>query len=353
MSALTFELIIIAVLASVACVIPGVFLVLRGVSLMSDAMSHALLLGIVATFLAVRSLTSPLLLVGAALAGFAVVVVTEYAMHQFRLHKDAAIGLFFPFFFSIAVVLISLFTRDVHLDTDMVLLGDMVFAPFSRCIIAGVDCGPQAVMVILSMLCISIGVLAIFYRPLVMSIFDPLCARTAGVSATMLYYGMIFLTSMVAVAVFSVVGSVIVVALMIVPAATAYCTARSVPQMIAHAMVVSVIAAVSGYSFAAWADLSIAGAIAVMTGIIFVFVALMAPRIGIIGMIFYYGFAWIDSSLLLVERHYRNREITVRVIQKKYGWTLLWAWCVVTYGVREKKIMRNEQNRFFISCAER
>jgi manganese/zinc/iron transport system permease protein len=353
MSALTFELIIIAVLASVACVIPGVFLVLRGVSLMSDAMSHALLLGIVATFLVVRSLTSPWLLVGAAIAGFAVVVVTEYAMHQFRLHKDAAIGLFFPFFFSIAVVLISLFTRDVHLDTDMVLLGDMVFAPFSRCVIAGVDCGPQAVMVILSMLVVSVGVLAIFYRPLVMSIFDPLCARTAGISATTLYYGMIFLTSMVAVSVFSVVGSVIVVALMIVPAATAYCTARSVPQMIAHAMVISVIAAVSGYFFAAWADLSIAGAIAMMAGIIFTIVVIGAPRTGIVGRVWCYGCTWINSSLLLVEKHYKNREITVRAIQKKYGWSLLWAWCVMRYGVYTKKIMKHEKNRFFISCAER
>jgi manganese/zinc/iron transport system permease protein len=349
MSTLTLELIAIAVLASVACVIPGVFLVLRGVSLMSDAMSHALLLGIVATFLLVRSLTSPWLLVGAALAGFAVVVVTEYAMQQFRLHKDAAIGLFFPFFFSIAVVLISLFTRDVHLDTDMVLLGDMVFAPFSRCVIAGIDCGPQAIVVILSMLCISVGVLALLYRPLVMSIFDPLCARTAGVSATTLYYGMIFLTSMVAVAVFSVVGSVIVVALMIVPAATAYCTARSVPQMIAHAMMVSVIAAVSGYSFAAWADLSIAGAIAVMTGIIFVFVALMAPRIGIIGMIFYYGSAWLLQSLALIEKQYAHKVINMKMLQQKYGWSLLWAWCVLWYGLYTKRLVRIAKKSYVIS----
>lgn len=269
MNMLMLELLAIAVLTGLVCVIPGVFLVLRGVSLMSDAMSHALLLGIVLAFLMVRSVTSVWLLVGAAVAGFAVVILTEYAMEQFKLHKDAAIGLFFPFFFSVAVILISLFTRDAHLDTDMVLLGDMVFAPFSRCLIFGVDCGPHALIVILGMLVVSVGLLSCLYRPLLISIFDPLCARSAGISAPKLYYGMMLLTSMVAVSVFSVVGSVVVVALMITPAATAYCIARSVPAMIAYAAFFSVLASVSGYYGAAWADVSIAGSIALATGIIF------------------------------------------------------------------------------------
>lgn len=274
MNMLTLELLTIAVLTGLVCVIPGVFLVLRGVSLMSDAMSHALLLGIVVAFLAVRSLTSPFLLLGAAAAGFAVVILTEYAMHQFKLHKDAAIGLFFPAFFSIAVILISVLTRDAHLDTDMVLLGDMVFAPFSRCMIMGIDCGPHAVTVILGMLLVSILFFVAFYRPLMISIFDPLCARSMGISAPRLYYSMMFLTSMVAVSVFSVVGSVVVVALMIAPAATAYCMARSVPTMIGYATIISVIASVSGYYGAAWADVSIAGSIAVATGIIFALVVI-------------------------------------------------------------------------------
>lgn len=280
MNLLTIELLVIAVLTALVCVIPGVFLVLRGVSLMSDAISHALLLGIVGMFLAVKSLTSPLLLIGAACAGFAVVVLTEYAIQKLQLHKDAAIGLFFPFFFSCAVILISLYARDVHLDTDMVLLGDLVFAPFLRTSIAGFDC-PQAVVLIGSMLMLSCLIVGIWYRPLVITIFDPLYARSASLSVSRLYYGMMFLTSAVAVSVFSVVGSVVVVALMIVPAATAYCTARSVREMLMHAALYSVAAAVGGYFYAATADVSIAGSIAMMAGIIFTLVVIMVPRKGV------------------------------------------------------------------------
>ena len=124
-----FEIILIACTVSVACVLPGVFLILRGISLMSDAISHAVLLGIVLSFFIVKDLGSPLLIIGASLAGVLTVSLTELLIHSKRLKKDAAIGLVFPVFFSIGVILINLGARNIHLDTDAVLLGELALAP--------------------------------------------------------------------------------------------------------------------------------------------------------------------------------------------------------------------------------
>src|SRR5437762_3539381 len=148
MISLQLEIMIIAILTSITCALPGVFLVLRGVAMMSDAISHAILLGIVIMFLWVKKLESPLLLVGAALAGILTVLCTEKIIKSNRLKSDAAIGLIFPLFFSVGVILVSQYARNVHLDIDMVLLGEIAFAPFNRLFISGIDCGPYALWII-------------------------------------------------------------------------------------------------------------------------------------------------------------------------------------------------------------
>jgi manganese/zinc/iron transport system permease protein len=351
MNFLTIELLSIAILTAVVCALPGVFLVLRGASLMSDAMSHALLLGIVGMFLWVRSLTSPFLLLGAGIAGFLVVVLTEYIMQRTRLSKDAAIGLLFPFFFSGAVILINLYTRDVHLDTDMVLLGDLVFAPFSRCVIAGVDYGPQALWLLGILLLLVVSIFLIFRRSLVVVLFDPLYAYTIQAQPHVVYYWMMGLTSIVAVSVFSVVGSVIVVALMIAPAASAFCTARSFNQMLIHAMSYSLCAAVSGYWLAAWADVSIAGCIATMSGILFAVVVMGAPRIGIIGRVYAYGIIWLEVSVALITERATCRiqqRFSRSMVQKIYGWSFCWTICVLWYACFSKKIASAGKGNYYI-----
>jgi manganese/zinc/iron transport system permease protein len=354
MNILALELLVIAILTAVVCVIPGVFLVLRGVSLMSDAMSHALLLGIVGIFLWVRSLTSPLLLVGAGIAGFAVVLLTEWSMHQFKLHKDAAIGLFFPFFFSCAIILISLFTRDAHLDTDMVLLGDFVFAPFMRCTFLGIDWGPQPVIALAIIVIVSVCLLLFVYQRLLVVLFDPIFAQVINAQPTALYYGMMLLTSIVAVSVFSVVGSVVVVALMITPAASAWCTARSVREMLLHAMVYSVTAAVAGYSFAAYADVSIAGSIALWSGLIFAGIVVCAPRTGMLGKLWFYGMHWLQLSSALVVQHAMPRRgiFNPQQVRIAHGWSAAWMQCVVWYGIYAKQWQKIVQNLYCVRAAD-
>ncbi len=263
------EIILIALLASVTCCLPGVFLVLRGVAMMSDAISHALLLGIVVMFLWVQTLNSPWLIVGACFVGVLTVVCTEMIIKTKRLKKDAAIGLIFPLFFSLGVILVSRYARNVHLDVDMVLLGELAFAPFNRCIIGTLDCGPVALWVMSGALLINSVFVRFFYKELLLTTFDPTLAAMSGFSPLFFYYCLMIITSITAVATFDIVGSIMVVALIITPAATAYLVTRRVSDMIAVSIAVSVLSSFFGYIFASYADVSIAGSIASMTGVFF------------------------------------------------------------------------------------
>ena len=138
------EIQLIAAVTSAACALPGVFLVLRRMSLMSDAISHSLLPGIVLGFFIAGHVDSPLLILGASLMGVVTVSFTELLKRSRLLKEDAAIGSVFPVLFSIGVILVSKFAANVHLDTDAVLLGELAFAPFDRFVVAGTDIGPRS-----------------------------------------------------------------------------------------------------------------------------------------------------------------------------------------------------------------
>lgn len=282
MSSIQLQIMMVAILVSIASVLPGTFLVLRGVALMSDAISHAVLLGIAVMFLLVHNLDSPLLLIGAALAGLATVFLTESVIQTQCLKKDAAIGIVFPLFFSCGVILISLFARDVHLDVDMVILGEIAFAPFNRLILWGVDCGATALWSMGAIVLINLLFIGAFYKELKASLFDSDFAAVAGLAPTLLYYGLMMLTSVTAVGAFDIVGSIVVVALMITPPATAYVLVDRLEHMLSLSIVLSIITSLAGYWMAVVFDVSIAGAIATMSGIVFIVVLVAAPRRGLI-----------------------------------------------------------------------
>lgn len=282
MNSISLSISAIALLSAVACVLPGTFLVLRGVALMSDAISHAILPGIVIMFLLVRQLNSPLLLVGAACAGFATVVLTEYIFNTKRLKKDAAIGLVFPLFFSVGIILISLYTRTIHLDVDMVLLGELAFAPFDRLHIFSYDLGPCALWVMgVFALCNALFTL-IFYKELTLSTFDPVFAYAIGFRPRSVYYALMILTSITAVGAFNVVGSIVVVALMLAPPAGALLVTEQLKPLLITSILFAVSSALLGCSLATYADVSLAGSIAAANGLIFFIVLIVAPSKGIV-----------------------------------------------------------------------
>ena len=276
------EIILIAILVAAACAIPGVFLVLRKMALMSDAISHAVLPGIVIGFLITRSLSSPLLFVGAVGTGMLTVILTESLIKTGLVKGDAAIGLVFPALFSIGVILVSRYTGNVHLDIDAVLLGELVFTPLDRLQFFGYDAGPRMAWVMGVILLLNIGVLLLFFKELKLATFDPGLSSSLGFSPALMQYILMIDVSITTVGAFDAVGSILVVALMIAPATTAYLLTNDLKKMISLSVLIGIVSSVLGF-LAAWAlDASAAGAMASMCGLAFLFAFLFAPDRGLV-----------------------------------------------------------------------
>lgn len=278
------EIQLIAAVVAVACALPGVFLVLRRLAMMSDAISHTVLLGIVVVFFLVEDLKSPLLIVGAAVTGVLTVSLVELLNRTRLVREDTSIGLVFPALFSIAVILISRFAGDVHLDTDAVLLGELAFAPFDRLTVAGRDIGPQALWVMGIILILNLLFISLFYKELKLATFDAGLAATLGFAPGLIHYGLMAMVSVTAVGAFDSVGSVLVVALMVAPPVTAYLLTDRLTRMLALSAVIGITSAISGYWLAHWLDASIAGSMATMTGVLFLLAFLLAPQRGMIAL---------------------------------------------------------------------
>ncbi|MEJ2752206.1 MAG: metal ABC transporter permease [Candidatus Promineifilaceae bacterium] len=280
---------LIAIVTAVACALPGVFLVLRRMAMMSDAISHTVLLGIVIAFFIVQDINSPLLIFGAALMGVLTVTLVEL-LHRTKLVKeDAAIGLVFPALFSLAVILISRYAGDVHLDVDAVLLGELAFAPFNRLVIpaqggTGQDIGPVALYVMGGILLLNVLFIALFYKELKLATFDAGLAAALGFAPAAIHYGLMTVVSITAVGAFDTVGSILVVALMIAPPVTAYLLTDSLPRMIGLSALIGAVGAILGFWLARVLDASIAGSMAAMLGILFAVAYLFAPQRGLVAL---------------------------------------------------------------------
>lgn len=276
------EIQLLAAVVAAACALPGVFLILRRMALLSDAISHSVLLGIVLAFFVVRDLGSPVLLLGAAAMGVLTVALVEM-MHRTRLvREDAAIGLVFPALFSLGVILISRYAGDVHLDLDAVLLGEIAFAPFDRLVVGGRDLGPRGLWVMGSILLLNAAAITVFYKELKLTTFDAALAAALGFSPAVVHYGFMTLVSITAVGAFDAVGSILVIALMIAPPAAAYLLTDRLSAMLLLSVRIGVSSAISGYWLAHLLDASIAGAMATMAGAHFALALLFAPEQGIV-----------------------------------------------------------------------
>ncbi|WP_283636875.1 metal ABC transporter permease [Aquaticitalea lipolytica] len=306
MSNAQIEIQLIASLVAIACAIPGTFLVLRKMAMISDAISHSILPGIVVGFFITQDLNSPLLILLAALTGVITVVLVERIQKTGLVKEDTAIGLVFPALFSIGVIMIAKNANDVHLDVDAVLLGELAFAPFDRLFISGTDVGPKSLWIIGSILIITVGLLIAFFKELKVSTFDAGLAASLGFSPALIHYGLMTVSSVTTVGAFDAVGAILVVALMIAPAASAYLLTTDLKKMLGLAIVFGVLSAVSGYWFAHWLDASIAGSITTMLGLLFLLVYLFAPSKGLIAVMYREKQQRIEVSLLTFLLHLKN-----------------------------------------------
>ena len=284
MSIEQFQILCIASITAAACALPGVFLVLRRLSLMSDAISHAILPGIVIAFFLVEDLASPLLILGAGLMGLIMVMLTELLNRTQLVKEDAAIGLVFPALFSLGVILINLYAGNVHLDIDAVLLGELVFAPFNTLTVFGAEIGPKALYVMSGLLFINILFIWMFYKELKLSTFDEALAFSFGFNPVLIHYIFMGVVSVTTVGAFDTVGSILVVALMIAPPSAAYLLTDDLVKMLLLSAGIGILSAVSGFFLADALDSSISGSMATMSGVWFLFTFLFAPKRGIVAM---------------------------------------------------------------------
>lgn len=302
------EIQIIATIVAIACALPGTFLVLRKMSMMSDSITHTILLGIVLAFFVTHSLTSPLLIIGAALMGVITVWLTEVLNNTSLVSEDSAIGLVFPLLFSIAIILISRYAGAVHLDTDSVLLGELAFAPFDRLTIFDIDIGAKAIYTTGIILLISIVLLVLFFKELKLATFDPLLAATLGFSPVLIHYGLMTVVSLTAVGAFQAVGSVLVVAFMIGPPTTAYLLTDDLKRMLFISAFIGALNAISGYHLADFFDVSIAGSMAVTTGLVFALVFIFAPKRGLITVLRRRNLQKVEFAKKTLLFHLQNHE---------------------------------------------
>lgn len=276
------EITIIAIIVSVACALPGVFLVLRGTTMVSDAITHTVLLGIVLAFFVTQDLNSPLLMIGATLVGVATVWAIEALQQTKLLSNDAAIGIVFPLFFSIAIILITRYAGNVHLDEDSVLMGELAFAPFRRLMLFGVDMGPRALWTMLVILLINALFIGLFYKELKITTFDAGFAAALGFSPVLIHYGLMTLVSLTAVGAYDSVGSILVVGFMVGPPLAAFLLTNKLHVMIGLTAVIAVINSAAGVRLAFMLDTTIAGMIAVVTGVSTLLVFIFSPEKGLI-----------------------------------------------------------------------
>ena len=290
--------ILAALFATTACALLGNFLVLRRQSLMGDAISHSVLPGIVLGFLIAGTRATWPMFAGATLAAALAAVLVELVRRLGRLESGAAMGVVFSVFFATGVLLIEqAAAHSVDLDAECVLYGQLEdilwLAPsgWASLLEPAVWADlPREVTTLAAVTLICAAAVLAFYKELKITSFDPDLATTLGIPALWFNLGLMLLVGMVAVAAFEAVGSILVVAMFICPAAAARLLTDRLSAQIGWSLAIAALCAVGGYVLAAFGpfwlgsehSLAASGMIAVATGVALALAVLLAPRYGVL-----------------------------------------------------------------------
>jgi len=311
-------IVITAALAAIACSIPGSFLVLRRQSMMGDALTHTVLPGIVAAFLlshylktsgwistseldthtAFDATSYAMMFSGAVLIGALTAVLTEWVRRQGRVESSAALGVVYTTLFAVGLLMIRLAADSVHIDPDCVLYGNIETVWY------GPGHVPRAAWVGLGVLLFNIILVICFFKELRISTFDPALATSLGINASWIHYALMAVTAVTAVAAFESVGNILVVAMLIVPPATAHLLTDRLWPMLVISGVVATASAAIGHAMAMVLppllmapfadqpllrgvdienlDASTSGMMAVTSGGLFLLALLLGPRHGLL-----------------------------------------------------------------------
>lgn len=292
--ALTLPPMVIAMLAAMACAAPGNFLLLRRQALLGDAMSHVVLPGIVAAFLLTGSAAQPVMLAGALAAAALSSVLIEVIRRATRADPGAAMGVTFTAMFAAGVLLLEgSGAGAVHLDVEHALYGNLEGLIWidatgwaSLADPAALATLPPELPALALATALILSAIAFFWRPLAISTFDEGFATTIGIPTRLVSAGLTGLTALAAVAAFSAVGSILTIAMLICPPATARLLTDSLPRQMALSLGIAATAAALGTVLAGYLPLALgatfsvsaAGSIATLSGLFLALAAAFGPR---------------------------------------------------------------------------
>lgn len=275
-------IIVTGTLTAAACSLLGSFLILRRMSMLGDAISHAVLPGIVLAFLISGSRNPIPMLIGASVLGLFTAFCTEALHRAGRLQQDAAIGVTFTWLFAVGVILVSMYAGQVDLDQDCVLYGEIAYVPWDTWLWRGLDMGPRAIWIMGGVFLLDLLFVLTCYKELKITTFDPALAESLGISTRLFHYLLMAAVSLTTVAAFESVGAILVVAMLIAPAATAYLLTDRLSYLLGIAVGIGIASAAGGYELARLLDASIAGGMATVAGALFALAFLFSPSHGII-----------------------------------------------------------------------
>ncbi len=264
-------------LVSITCSVIGCFIILRRMAFLADAIAHSMLAGVIAGYLLTKLVLggeAPLaaMLIGALLAGIATVALVGFVTRFSRVKQDTAIGIMYTGIFALGAFIISLkyFRQQIHIDIYHYVVGDVLTVP------------DEQLWLLAIVTSVVLSVVILFFRPLQLTSFDPIMAASIGIPVLAVEYLLTICTSLVVVSGVQIAGVILVVALIITPAATAYLLTDRLSRMIWNAVLVSVLGFWGGFALAVYTGGSPgSGVVVTMTGL-FVLALVFAPRYGLV-----------------------------------------------------------------------
>ncbi|MBX3406759.1 MAG: metal ABC transporter permease [Phycisphaeraceae bacterium] len=270
----------IAALCAASCGMIGAFLVIRRLSLLGDAISHSVLPGLGAAFILAGTRSPAAMLAGALAAGVLTAALAAGVRRIGRLPHDAALGVVFTTFFAVGVLMVTWVAKSIDLDPSCVLYGLLELVSLDRVDLLGVSV-PRALPWQVGLFAGNLLLIALLFKELRITSFDPHLATALGIHAGAVQAVLLTAVTATTVVSFEAVGSILVVALLVAPGATAQLLTDRLGRMVALSAVLGVCAAVLGYLGAVAMNTNIAGMIAVAAGAQFLFAAVFAPRYGV------------------------------------------------------------------------
>lgn len=266
----SLNIILVGALTASSCALLGSFLILRKMAMIGDAISHAVLPGIVLAFLISGSRDNIPMLLGAAATGVLTTLLIEVLHKKARLQEDASIGITFTWLFALGVILISAYTAQVDLDQDCVLYGEIAYVSLDLWYLEdGTSLGPRALYSSGSLLIVIVLFILIGYKALKITTFNKDYAKSLGISTLFWHFAFMSLVSVTTVINFETVGAILIVAFLVVPAASAYLITHQLLPMLAWSVVFAVLSALLGYLLSSWLNGSVAGAMVSVAGFLF------------------------------------------------------------------------------------